>query len=98
MTTTPDDEEPARYLTFERTDARLRPDQVTALGALRKRVAANRTDRSERITDNTLLRLAVDLLLKNAAHITGNTEEEMRRALLGEEGQEHSDSGTPEVR
>jgi RNA polymerase-interacting CarD/CdnL/TRCF family regulator len=84
MTTDPDDGKP-RYQTFERTDARLRPDQVTALSELRKRVAANRTDRTERITDNTMLRLAVDLLLKNATHITGNTEEEMRRALLKED-------------
>lgn len=93
--TTPDDDDLPRYKTFERKEALLRADQVTALGELRKRVAANRTDRTERITDNTLLRLAVDLLLKNAAHITGNTEEEMRRALIGEED---TDSRTPEVR
>lgn len=83
MTRTPDDDETARYLTFERTEARLRSDQLAALSALRRRVAANRSDKTERITDNTLLRLAVDLLLKNAAHIAGDTEEEMRRALLG---------------
>ncbi|MEU3340682.1 hypothetical protein [Streptomyces sp. NPDC006668] len=71
-----------RYLTFVRTEARLRADQVDALAALRRRVAANRSDKTERITDNTLLRLAVDLLLENAAQITGDTEEEMRRALL----------------
>jgi hypothetical protein len=84
MTTDPDEETP-RYKTFERTDARLRPDQVAAIGALRKRVAANRTDKSERITDNTMLRLAVDLLLAHADDIQGNTEEDMRRALLGED-------------
>lgn len=83
MTRTPDDDETARYLTFQRSEARLRPDQMTALAALRRQVAANRTDKTERITDNTLLRLAVDLLLKNAALIAGDTEEEMRRALLG---------------
>jgi len=82
MTTDPDEETP-RYKTFERTDARLRPDQVTAISALRKRVAANRTDKGERITDNTMLRLAVDLLLAHADDIEGNTEEEMRSALLG---------------
>lgn len=82
MTRNPPDDEQARYLTFQRTEARLRADQLTDLAALRRRVAANRTDKTERVTDNTLLRLAVDLLLKNAAHITGNTEEEMRRSLL----------------
>lgn len=81
----PDDDEPARYKTFERSEARLRPDQVTDLDALRKRVAANRTDKTERITNNTLLRLAVDFLLKHRDQITGNTEEEMRRALVGED-------------
>lgn len=81
----PGDEDQARYLTFERTDARLRPDQLTALDALRKRVAANRTDKTERITNNTLLRLAVDLLLQNAPRITGDTEGEMRSALLGDD-------------
>jgi hypothetical protein len=64
-------------------------------------VAANRTDKTERITDNTLLRLAVDLLLEHAAHITGNTEEEMRRALLKPRTRSrdpHPDSRTLEVR
>lgn len=83
MTRKPSDDEPARYLTFQRTEARLRPDQMTDLASLSRRVAADRTDKTERITDNTLLRLAVDLLLKHGAHIVGNTEEEMRRSLLG---------------
>ena len=85
MTRNPPDDDTPRYLKFPRTEARLRPDQLAALGELRRKVAANRTDKTERITDNTLLRLAVDLLLKNATHITGNTEEEMRRALLGDD-------------
>ena len=77
-----------RYQTFTRGEARLRPDQATDLMALRRRVAANRTDKSERITDNTLIRLAVDLLLQNAGRIKGDTEEQMRRALLGEDSGE----------
>ncbi|MDX2802715.1 hypothetical protein [Streptomyces scabiei] len=74
-----------RYATMARLEARVRPDQATALTELRRQVAASRTDRSERITDNTLIRLAVDLLLKNADRIHGDTEDEMRRALLGED-------------
>lgn len=77
------EEDTPRYQTFPRSEARLRPDQLTALAELRRRVAARRTDRSERVTDNTLLRLAVDLLLQHADRIQGNTEEQMRRALLG---------------
>ncbi|MFJ1536365.1 hypothetical protein ACIOFV_50180 [Streptomyces mirabilis] len=89
MTSKPTDDDTPRYLTFERTEARLRPDQLSALSDLRRRVAANRTDKTERITDNTLLRLAVDLLLQNAHRITGDTEEQMRRSLLGEDGDTH---------
>jgi hypothetical protein len=85
MTRKPPDDDTPRYLSFTRTEARLRPDQADALSSLRRKVAANRTDKTERITDNTLLRLAVDLLLANAAHIRGDTEEQMRRALLGED-------------
>ncbi|WP_404974874.1 hypothetical protein [[Kitasatospora] papulosa] len=74
-----------RYLTLVRQEARLREDQVKHLGDLRRRVAANRTVKSERITDNTLIRLAVDYLLANAGQLRGNTEDELRASLLGEE-------------
>lgn len=81
---TKNDDDTPRYQTFVRTEARLRPEQLTDLAALRRRVAAARQNKAERITDNTLLRLAVDLLLQNGARIAGDTEAEMRRALLGE--------------
>lgn len=84
MTKNDDDDDAPRYQTFVRGESRLRADQVTALATLRRKVAAARTDKTERITDNTMLRLAVDLLLHNAGQIKGDTEEEMRRALLGE--------------
>lgn len=70
-----------RYLTLSRVEARLREDQIDGLAALRRRVAANRTDRSERITDNTLIRIAVDWVLQYGDQVRGNTEEEMRRNL-----------------
>lgn len=73
-----------RYLTLTRTEARLREDQVTDLAALRRRVAANRTDKSERITDNTLIRIAVDALLAHGHLLHGNTEDELRASVLGE--------------
>ncbi|WP_206281483.1 hypothetical protein [Streptomyces prasinopilosus] len=56
---------------------------MAALATLRRRVAAERTDKTERITDNTLIRIAVDLLLRHSHQISGNTEAEMRRSLLG---------------
>jgi hypothetical protein len=73
-----------KYLTMERMDARLRPDQVTALAELRRRVNSQRTDRAERITDNTLVRVAVDLLLAHAERLTGNTEDELRDSVTTE--------------
>jgi hypothetical protein len=64
-----------------RLDARLRPDQVAALGELRRRVTAGRVDRAERITDNTLLRVAVDLLLAHADRLGGDTEDALRESV-----------------
>lgn len=81
----PGGDDPPRYQTFERFGARLRAEQLTALTELRRRLAASRTDKTERITDNTLLRLAVDLLLHHADRIRGDTEEQMRRSLLEED-------------
>jgi hypothetical protein len=71
-----------RYQEFERTEARLRDDQVVELAALRKRVAAQRARKTERITDNTLLRIAVDLLLAYGDFLAGDTEDDLRRSLL----------------
>jgi hypothetical protein len=65
-----------------RKDARLRPDQVEALTALRRRAARGRRDRTERITENTLIRLAVDLLLAHADRLHGDDEDTLRRSLL----------------
>lgn len=82
--------EQPRYLRMARLDARLRPDQVAALGELRRRIAAGRVDRSERITDNTLLRVAVDLLLAHADRLAGDTEDALRASV--------TDSGSPGLR
>ena len=73
--------ETPKYLQLERTEARLRSDQVDELSRLRRRVAANRDDKSERITDNTLIRIAVDLLLTHAEELDGETEEELRTSV-----------------
>jgi len=51
------------YLSYVRKECRLRPDQLDALSALARRLKRERRGRGERITENTLLRLAADLLL-----------------------------------
>ncbi len=74
-------DEVPRYLRLVRKEARVRDDQAEALAALRRRVLRQRRDRTEPITDNTLLRVAVDLLLAHQAELAGDTEDELRASL-----------------
>jgi hypothetical protein len=47
-------------------------------------LARRRTDRSgPRLTENTLIRIAIDLLLSRADRLVGNTEDEIRASVLG---------------
>ncbi len=70
-------------MTLERKEARLRVDQLSDLAELRRHVNARRRDRSEIITDNTLIRVAVDLLLRGHAHrLRGDTEEDLLHSVL----------------
>ncbi|MGW3473684.1 hypothetical protein ACWDKQ_35790 [Saccharopolyspora sp. NPDC000995] len=75
-----------KYQTLPRKEARLRGDQIEELARLRRRINKGRHDRTERVTDNTLIRVAVDLLLAHAEQLHGDTEDELR------------DSVTPELR
>ena len=71
-----------KYLALERKEARLRSDQVDSLASLARRVNRRKPSRGgERITENTLIRVAVDWLLSQEAHVGGSTEEEIRRGL-----------------
>ncbi|OEJ20852.1 hypothetical protein AR457_41730 (plasmid) [Streptomyces agglomeratus] len=83
---------------MERKEARLRSDQLTDLAELRRQVSGHRRDRSEIITDNTLIRVAVDLLLQGHAHrLHGDTEEALLQSVLprrrGAAQQEEASSG-----
>src|SRR5690606_4707638 len=52
-----------KYQTLIRKETRVRADQETALAQLRRQVSQRRTTRGgERITENTLIRIAIDLL------------------------------------
>jgi hypothetical protein len=78
----PDFSETPRYLQLVRKEARLRLDQVDALAALTRQLGRRRTSRGgERLTDNTLIRVAVDLLLEHADQLGGNTEDELLSSL-----------------
>lgn len=76
------EETPPKWQTLERKEVRLRADQLANLTELRRQVSAQRKNKSEIITDNTLIRLAVDfLLVQGAWRLKGDTEDELRRSL-----------------
>ncbi|WP_211255844.1 hypothetical protein [Microbacterium trichothecenolyticum] len=69
------------FAQLSRKDARIRDDQVTALTALADAVMRRRRFKAERITENTLIRVAIDLLLAHADQLRGSTEDELRYSL-----------------
>lgn len=70
-----------RYDQLERKEARLRPDQYGRLSGISRGLNRARAGRGERITENTLIRVAIDLLLQREADLTGDTEAELRRSM-----------------
>lgn len=73
--------ETAKYLQLERKEVRLRLAQLDNLTALTRRLNRARRGQGERLTENTLIRVAIDLLLKNAEQLQGATEEELCQSL-----------------
>jgi hypothetical protein len=75
-----------KYLRLVRRETRLHPHQVDQLTQLSRalneaRRRGQRSGTGERITDNTLVRLAVDLLLTHPERLHGTTEDELRASL-----------------
>src|SRR3712207_1518238 len=71
-----------KYLALQRKEARLRGDQVDALASLARRMNRGKANKgSERITENTLIRVAVDWLLSREEPVGASSEEEIRRGL-----------------
>lgn len=69
-----------RYDQYERKEARLRPDQYGRLSELSRALNRTRAGRGERITENTLIRVAIDMLLADAARLAGTNETELRNS------------------
>lgn len=69
------------YTELVRKELRLHADQADELTVLATKVQRARREKGERITDNTLIRVAVDLLLKRQKELVGSTEDELRVAL-----------------
>lgn len=70
-----------KYARLTRKDARVRADQDAALSALAKALMRRRPAKVERITENTLIRVAIDLLLAHADELRGSTEDELRDSV-----------------
>ncbi len=72
-----------KFLSYEVMTARLRSDQVDFLNALERRIMRSRDQKGERITKNSLLRAAVDLLETISLDLQEiASEEELRARVL----------------
>ena len=70
-----------KYLRLERKELLIWPDQITQLSILARVLNRNRRGAGERITTNTLIRVAVDMLLGQAGKLRGSTEDELRNSV-----------------
>lgn len=70
-----------KYLTLVRKEARLREDQLDSLTSLTRSLNRKRKGAGERITENTLIRVAVDLLMNHSDKLNGTTEQELLASI-----------------
>ena len=70
-----------KWQRLERKELRLRADQLDELAKLRRALNRQRGGEGERITENTLIRVAVDVLLGRAGRLRGTTEDELRKSV-----------------
>jgi hypothetical protein len=70
-----------KWQRLERKELRLRADQLDELARIRRALNRQRGGEGERITENTLIRVAVDVLLGRAGKLRGTTEDELRKSV-----------------
>ena len=70
-----------KYLTLIRKEARLHEEQLDKLTSLTRSLNRKRKGTGERITENTLIRVAVDLLLNRSDELQGSTEQEIKKSV-----------------
>ena len=70
-----------KWQRLERKELRLRADQLDELARIRRTLNRRRGGEGERITENTLIRVAVDMLLGRAGELRGTTEDELRKSV-----------------
>jgi hypothetical protein len=69
------------YATLLRKETRIRFDQQTQLTLLARRLTQRRKISGVRITENTLIRIAIDLLLAHTGQLDGADEATLRRTV-----------------
>ena len=69
------------YLKFVRKETRLREDQQNQLTLAARRLNRVKAAGTPRITDNTLIRVAIDLLLQRIDGASGNDESSLLESL-----------------
>ncbi|MFI8634179.1 hypothetical protein ACIGEP_16470 [Microbacterium sp. NPDC077663] len=72
---------PRTYEDFERKEARLRPDQYETLTINARRLNKIKGTGGVRITENTLIRVALDMLIARMPELQGSTEAELRKSM-----------------
>lgn len=70
-----------RYLTLMRKESRITQSQADQLSSLVRSLNMSRRGKGERITDNTLIRVAIGLLLERREELGGTTEVELFQSL-----------------
>lgn len=73
--------ERVHFSTLVRKEARLRDDQIESLTLRARKLSRNKAASEQRITDNTLIRVAVDLLLSREGDLVGTSEAELRKSV-----------------
>lgn len=66
---------------LERKETRLSTDQYAELTTIARDLNRRRAGEGHRITENTLIRLGIDLLRERAGDLSGATEAELRASL-----------------
>ncbi len=69
------------YRRFVRKDTRLREDQLVSLTSHARRLNRERHSAGPRVTENTLIRVAVDLLLDRIEKATGDGEDALLKSV-----------------
>jgi len=74
----------AKFAQLTRKETRVREDQYAQLTSLARSLMRRRVSRRERITENTLIRVAIDLLFAYQGELRGSDEDELRRSVTSE--------------